>query len=175
MHLPKCLLLMHDFCYMPMGIWLMVAKADCLRETLQLIGHCLQPVHCSVLHARCLTFNTECLLQNASTYTAPALAGLLWLHAPVLYSLLSNVCAANAGRSAVKDTDLELISEAEFLEKAPAELKEGLTAEDGKPDSYKHQLMLRRLQHEKQCRIEVQAAASLNVGRAAACLKEAVA
>ena len=112
-------------------------------------------------------------LQSASTYRAPTLDSLLWLPAPVLHLLLSNVCAANAGRSAVKDTDLELITEAEFLEKAPAELKEGLTSEDAKPDSYKHQLMLRRLQHEKQCRIEVQAAAGLAMGRAAACLKEA--
>ena len=74
----------------------------------------------------------------------------------------------------MKDADLELISEAEFLEKAPVELKEGLMPEDGKPDSYKHQLMLRRLQHEKQCRIEVQAAARLAVGRAAACLAQLV-
>ena len=72
----------------------------------------------------------------------------------------------------MKDTDLELISEAEFLEKAPAELKEGLMSEDEAPDSYKHQLMLRRLQHEKQCRIEVQAAACLD--EAAACLAELV-
>ena len=75
----------------------------------------------------------------------------------------------------MKDTELELIGEAEFLEKAPAELKEGLTLKDGKPDSYKHQLMLRRLQHEEQCRIEVQAATSLAMGRAAACLEEAAA
>lgn len=73
----------------------------------------------------------------------------------------------------MKDTDLELISEAEFLGRAPAELREGLTSEAENPDSYKHQLMLRRLQHEKQCRIEVQPAASLAVGRAAASLGEA--